>query len=168
ARGEVDRELSSQPFPSRRFLYAFEAAAAFETAQGHPVDFRPMQEPQSSLARFLDIDRIVDPSIGPAILTVPGHRTNATLLSNPVDPRFFRAGTLRVEMGKWGYRWQFDGTGTVVQRAWRHGLMRLWTTTGRLEKRGGEICLHFLAATSVCFASLYAQGDWILAFDADG
>jgi hypothetical protein len=168
ARGQAASVISSQPFPSRRFLYAWETAAAFEAAQGRKVDFRPLQKSQQSIARFFDIDRIADPSIAPAREPAPAHRkdvADARLLGKPVDPKYFRAGTLRGEMGNWGYQWRFDGSGAVSQRAWRYGLMRLWSATGRLERRGDELCLEFPSATDVCFASLYARGDWILAFD---
>ena len=171
ARGEVDQMLAAQPFPSRRFLYAFEVAAAFESVDGRRIDFRPLEEPQQGLARHLDIDRIADPNIAP--MGGPSPRSeaeviNATLLNKSIDPKFFHAGAIRGETGAWGYQWRFDGTGEVVQRSWRHGLMRLWSATGRVEQRGGEACLVFSTTPSTCFASLYQRGKWILAFAADG
>ncbi len=171
ARGEVVEALAAQPFPSRRFFYAFEAAAAFESAKGRRIDFRPMEEPQEGLVRLLDVDQVAEPFISP--MGGPSPTSEAALIDaaprdKPIDPRFFHAGTARGEIGTWGYRWRFDGTGRVVQRSWRYGLLRLWSATGRVERRGGDVCLVFDTAPSTCFASLYERGDWIIAFATDG
>ena len=170
ARGEVVQTLAAQPFPSRRFFYAFEAAAAFESAERRRIDFRPMLEPQEGLVRLLDIDRVAEP--GMSRMGGPSPRSDTPIdtvrRDEPIDPRFFRAGTVRGETGAWSYRWRFDGTGKVVQRSWRYGLMRLWYATGRVERRGRDVCLVFHAPTSTCFASLHERDGWIIAFAADG
>jgi hypothetical protein len=170
-RGEVDQALAAQPFPSRRFLYAFEVAAAFESVRGHRIDFLPMEEPQDGLARHLDVDRIADPTIAPMGGPLPRDEkevTNHGLLAKSIDARYFHTGAIRGETGVWGYEWRFDGSGEVVQRSWRYGLMRLWSATGRVEQRAGEVCLVFSTAPTTCFESLYQHGEWILAFGADG
>jgi len=170
ASGDVDEALAAQPFPSRRFLYAFEVAAAFESVKGRRIDFHPMEEPQQGLVRHLDVDGIADPSIAP-IGEPPTNSRAADVDATRIrsfDARFFHAGAILGERGAWGYRWQFDGSGEVVQRSWRYGLMRLWSAAGRVEQRDGEVCLAFTDTPTSCFATLYQDGDWTLAFATDG
>jgi hypothetical protein len=171
ARGEVAKELAAQPFPTRRSLYAFEVAAAFQSAHGRAIDLHPMEEPQRGLLRHLDVDRNGDPSITPVSSrwTKPtAEIADLARLATPIDGRFFHAGTVLGERGAWAYRWTFDGSGEVVQRAWRYGLMRLWSADGRVEQRGGEVCLAFATAPDTCIASLYQGDDWMVAFAVDG
>jgi hypothetical protein len=174
AAGEVDEALAAQPFPARRFLYAFEVAAAVESAKGSRIDFRPLEEPQRSLARQLDVDSNADPSIVPSSESLStrskaeGVAVDATKIVVPIDDSLFRAGAIVGEKGAWGYKWLFDGTGAVVQRSWRYGLMRLWSAEGRVERRAGETCLVFTATPSTCFSSLYQESGWILALGPDG
>ena len=169
-RGDSDEILAAQPFPSRRFFYAFEIASAFESTKGRHIDFRPMDEPQKGLVRHLNIDQSADPSFGPLGDSLP--RAEAELSPSyefivPVDSGFFRTGTVRGQSGSWKYRWRFDGTGAVIQESWRPGLLRLWFATGRVERRGDEVCVVFPTARATCFAYLYERGEWILALGAD-
>jgi hypothetical protein len=171
ARGEVAETLAAQPFPTRRFLYAFEVAAAFESVKGAPIDFRPMDEPQQGLVRHLDMDIYPDPNIAPS--AKPSEEHDADVVDparslTPIDARFFRAGSWVGERGVWGYRWRLDGSGDVQQQSWRYGLMRVWSAAGRVEQRGANLCLTFSTTPSTCFASLHQDGDWILAFASDG
>jgi hypothetical protein len=170
-RGDTDAALAEQPFPSRRFLYAFEVAAAFDSVRGRPIDFRPMAEPQSGLVRHLDVDRVADPNIVPlagSALPFPRATVDGALLAKPIDPSVFHAGVIRGQTGVWGYQLRFDGTGQAVQRSWRFGLMRLWSATGRVERRGSEVCFVFATRPDTCVTSLYQDGDWMVALAADG
>src|SRR5687768_5192976 len=158
ARGDLADVLTDEPFLSRRFFYAFETAAAFESAAGRRVDFNPMDEAQDGLVRYLDITANYDPKIAPLKGPSPDAEKeafNATLVAKPVNGRVCQAGTIRGETGSWGYTWRFDGTGAVVQKSWRFGLMRVWSSTGRVEQRGDEVCLIFPTAASTCFTALY-------------
>jgi hypothetical protein len=167
----VDQTLADQPFPSRRFFYAFEMAAALESAKGYSIDFRPMADSQLGIVRHFDIDRWADPNIARLSGTPPRNEAEAkasSLLSKPLGTNLFRTGSVRGETKDWGYQWRFDGNGSVTQKAWRFGLMRVWSATGHVEHRDSEICLVFAGASSTCFASLYQQEEWQLAFAKDG
>lgn len=171
--GEVDQTLADQPFPSRRFFYAFEMAAALESAKGHRIDFRPMADSQMGIVRYFDIDRWADPNIVRLPGTPPPPRNEAeakaaNLQPHPLHTNLFRTGSVRGELKDWGYQWRFDGHGAVTQKSWRFGLMRVWSAAGRVERRGAEICLVFAAESNTCFSSLYQQGEWLLAYADDG
>lgn len=171
AHGEVDQTLADQPFPSRRFFYAFEMAAAFESAKGYRIDFRPMADSQLGIVRHFDIDKWADPNIVRPPGTPPRNEAGAkaeNLQSLPLDTNLFHTGSVRGEVKDWGYQWRFDGDGTVTQKSWRFGLMRVWSAAGRVEQRGAEICLVFAAESNTCFSSLYQQGEWFLAYANDG
>lgn len=170
-RGDIDQTLADQPFPSRRFFYAFETAAALEAAKGRRVDFLPMAQVQPGVTRHFDIDRWADPNIVRLPGTPPRNEAEAkaaNLQSLSLDTNLFRTGSVRGELKDWGYQWRFDGDGTVTQKSWRFGLMRVWSAVGRVERRGAEICLVFAAESNTCFSSLYQQGEWLLAYADDG
>jgi len=143
AEGKTMETLELQPFPYRRFIYAFETAAAYESDKGKKIDLIPFKDPQQGLASWLELPpEWQDPSLLAMSDTKPSKR-EGILVGKPLPLSFFYNGIFRGEINNWGYLWKFDNQGNVTQESWRFGLMRTWTSIGRLEKSGGQICIIF-------------------------
>ena len=167
--GKAEEVIALQPFPSRRFMYALETTAAFESNKGNRVDLIPFNEPQSKIAHHIELPyEWQDTKITSKFKSLPKSQANATLIEKNLEPSFFYNNNFSGESENWGFTWEVDDTGSVKQISWLFGLNRSWFSVGQIEKNGNQVCVIFQFIQATCFSSLYQQNDLFLAYAPDG
>jgi hypothetical protein len=173
AAGDFAKVAKEHPFPSLLFFYGFEHAVALEHAAGHRVDLQPMRDLHDTMFRFIDLDRMQDPSTVISdiadydenmLRSAVGVKTESSLaLAARLTGR-----TIRGVAGDWNFIRHYSRSGEVHERAWRQGVMRLWSRRGVSFELGDELCVDFPSYPRQCIARVYELGEVTYAFSHNG
>jgi hypothetical protein len=160
AAGRFGEVAKTHPFPSQLFSYGFEHAVAREHAAGRRVDLQPMQDSSATIFRFVDLNKIQDPSVVTSdIVNKDENALRATTSSKAESGRDLVARvagrTVRGLDGDWNFIRHYGRSGDVHERAWRQGLMRLWSRQGTAVEANGALCVDFPSYPRQCIARAY-------------
>jgi hypothetical protein len=172
ADGRFAEIAEEHPFPSQLFFYGFEHAAALEHAAGRHVDLQPMRDVGNTPLRFIDLTKIQDPSIMTS--DIPNRDENSLRAAGSKVESGRNLGTrlagrtIRGVAGDWTFIRHFSLSGDVRERAWRQGLMRLWSRRGTAIASDDELCLDFPSYPRQCISRVYDFDGVTYAFSKNG
>jgi hypothetical protein len=169
-RGNFASVAANHPFPSQLFSYGFEQAVALDHAAGRRVDLLPMKDPESSIIRFIPFTSMVDPRV-PALNMFEGNESSLLREDEKETDIFLpdlRGKTIGGVSGQWQFVRHFTLTGEIRERAWRRGLLRLWSRRGNYETNTNGFCLRFPNSASQCIAHVYGHSGLMYGFAQDG
>jgi hypothetical protein len=170
ARGDFAGVAAKHPFPSQLFSYGFEQAVALEHAAGRRADLLPMKDASSSIIRFVPFSTIMDPSV-PGMPQYQGAESSLSVefkaqKGSTLGSLFGQ--TIRGSSGEWQFICHFGPTGELHERAWRQGLMRLWSRRGSAVVTQDQLCLAFPESPHQCIGRVYERAGVKYAFSDDG
>jgi hypothetical protein len=76
--------------------------------------------------------------------------------------------TIRGVAGDWNFIRHYSRSREVHERAWRQGVMRLWSRRGVSFELGDELCVDFPSYPRQCIARVYELGEVTYAFSHNG
>ena len=162
-------------FFDRRYSYAFETAAAFDSSKDVKIDFQPLENPDLSLSNSLKFPPYFQDSGLPkfnygnsSFSELDMKKIGAILVKKPIYLDYFSQKMLYSHLNEWNFKWQFDELNNVTQLSWRPGLMRVFTDKGIITKRDDEVCVIIQDRQVTCFFAIYKYKDVFYAFDKNG
>jgi hypothetical protein len=173
AAGDFAQVAKEHPFPSPVFFYGFEHAAALEHAAGRRVDLQPMRDVHDTIFRFIDLDKMQDPSTVTSDIAHCDENTLRSAVGVKTERSLALAArlagrTIRGVAGDWSFIRHYSRSGKVYERAWRQGVMRLWSRRGLSFEFGDELCVDFPSYPRQCIARVYELGDVTYTFSDNG
>jgi hypothetical protein len=173
AAGNFAQVSKEHPFPSPVFFYGFEHAAALEHAAGRRVDLQPMRDVHDTIFRFIDLDKMQDPSTVTSDIAHYNENTLRSAVGVKTERSLALAArlagrTIRGVVGDWNFIRHYSRSGEVYERAWRQGVMRLWSRRGLSFELGDELCVDFPSYPRQCIARAYELGDVTYTFSDNG
>ncbi|MCE7527861.1 hypothetical protein [Polynucleobacter sp. IMCC 30228] len=162
-------------FFDRRFSYAFETAAALDSAKDVKIDFQPLENPDLSLSNSIKFPPYFQDQSLPkfnfgnsSFSELDMKKIGAILVGKPTYLDYFSQKILYSHLNEWNFKWQFDELNNVTQLSWRPGLMRVFTDKGIITKRDDEVCVIIQDRQVTCFFAIYKYKDVFYAFDKNG
>jgi hypothetical protein len=169
ARGNFAAVAAKHPFQSQLFSYGFEQAATLEHAAGRWVGLLPTKDLDSSLIHFIPFTTIMDPGVpglkkfevteGSLSRESKAERGSALALAGQI---------IRGSLGEWQFIRHLTRNGEIRERAWRQGLMRVWSRRGSAMVTPEGLCLMFPGAAQQCIARVYKSSGFDFTFSDDG
>jgi len=159
-------------FFDRRYFYAFEIAAALDSAKDVKIDFQPLENPDLSLSNSLKFPpNFQDPNLpkfnfgNSSFSELDMKKIGAILVGKPIHLDYFSQKILYSHLNEWNFNWRFDELHNVTQLSWRPGLMRIFTDKGIITKRNDEVCVIIKDRQVTCFFAIYKYKNVFYAFD---
>jgi hypothetical protein len=174
AEGNFATVARSYTFPSRRFLYAFECQAGRDHAAGRRVDIRPAGAAGDNLLQAIPLDAYADPSVRYWQLFASMRREEDIRLFHfdQVDGKdlahLLAGKVLAGRSDDWGYLRTIARDGSIRQRFWREGLMRVWADSGFMHAADGEVRLAFRQMREETLSRIYHYQGVYYAYGPEG
>jgi hypothetical protein len=172
AEGDFAAVAQTYPFPSRRFLYAFECQAGRDHSAGRRVDISPAQADGGGLLQTIPLDAHADPSIRYRNLFAPAGTEEGMSHFERIEGKALTAllagKVLAGRSENWGYLRTIERDGTIRQRFWREGLMRVWADKGCIHGADGQVRLAFQRMKEETLWRVYHYRDVYYAYGPEG
>jgi len=168
---EVAKEY---PFPSRRFLYAFECQAARDYAAGRRVDVGPAQADSGNLLHTVRLGFLYDPYVNyRELFAAMTWKDPSCLLDfKRIEARdlapLLAGKVLAGRSGNWGYLRAIAPDGAIRQRFWLEGLVRVWADRGAMHVGQHAVRMAFQRMEAEEFSYAYHYQGVYYAFGRDG
>lgn len=176
--GHFTQVVSEHPFKSRLFAYAFELQAGRDNSGGKLIDIQPMSENSANLFGHIDLEGMheyvgfVEGTLNQDIPPAPGEgdlkAQYASCLQGASLAELFANCVQRGRTGHWGYVRTIDKSGSIRERYWREGLLRVWADEGAAHLEDGSLAILFKVAGSERIARVYQREQVFHCYGADG
>jgi hypothetical protein len=174
AEGQFADLSQEYPFPTRRFLYAFECQAGRDYAAGRRIDALPTRAAGDNLLQTVHLGWFYDPYVNYRELFASITWENARCLfdfqrveAKELAPLLLGK-VVAGRSGNWDYLRTIEADGTIRQRFWLEGLLRVWPDRGTMHIGQDSVRMTFARMQEEEFRYAYQYQGVYYAFDRDG